>query len=274
MVTVAAVALGSSTYAWFANNNKVTADGLNIKAQTEGAALVISDTEGGTAADTAGTSTSLAFANAVSLYPTHVNMGNEAFSGFAATGDKASAAGAWTHATSDKFDTAITAATSESNLTIAEGSATGVMKGTDGKGFDGDVYITDDMYIAVKAGNQYGNLYVSKCGITGATAQMLNAARVLMVVTDKNNAVKTYEFSPNGVLNAEGNAQTIVNTDKFTALTGTNVDLGVVDGTEMHVQVFVYFDGRDNDCTSAKYDTNEISVSLEFTGANPSAASA
>ena len=273
MVTVAAVALGSSTYAWFANNNKVSADGLNIKAQTEGAALVISDTKGGTAEATAGTSTSLVFTNAVSLYPTHVNMGSVPDT-FGVTGNMAIANNAWTHATSDKFDTAITAATSESNLTIAEGSATGVMKGTDDKGFDGDVYITDDMYIAVKAGNQYGNLYVSKCDITGATAQMLNAARVLMVVTDKNNAVKTYEFSPNGVLNAEGNAQTIVNTDKFTALTGTNVDLGVVDGTEMHVQVFVYFDGRDNDCTSAKYDVNEISVSLEFTGANPSAASA
>ena len=37
MVLVAAVALGSSTYAWFANNTKVTADGLRVTAQSAAA---------------------------------------------------------------------------------------------------------------------------------------------------------------------------------------------------------------------------------------------
>lgn len=41
MVCVAAVALGSSTYAWFVSNNKVTATTTNISAQSNSAYLVI-----------------------------------------------------------------------------------------------------------------------------------------------------------------------------------------------------------------------------------------
>ena len=36
MVCVAAVALGSSTYAWFAANNKVQATGMEVTAVAEG----------------------------------------------------------------------------------------------------------------------------------------------------------------------------------------------------------------------------------------------
>ena len=36
MVLVAAVALGSSTYAWFAANNRVTAECMTVTAQAEG----------------------------------------------------------------------------------------------------------------------------------------------------------------------------------------------------------------------------------------------
>lgn len=46
MVLVAAVALGSSTYAWFANNNMVTATGLKATAQTGSSALLIANNTG------------------------------------------------------------------------------------------------------------------------------------------------------------------------------------------------------------------------------------
>ena len=49
MVLVAAIALGSSTYAWFVSNNTVTATTTNISAQSNSAYLVI---------DTKATSTS------------------------------------------------------------------------------------------------------------------------------------------------------------------------------------------------------------------------
>lgn len=266
MVLVAAVALGSSTYAWFASNNTVTADGLSVKAQIEGSALVISDTENGTKEATVGTSVKLAFETAEALYPTHVKM-NTIPSTYGVEGDMATAQNTWTHATSDKYDTAISRST-EVPLTITASGKTGVYTGSnDTTGFSGNVYITDDLYIAVKDSNSFDHLYVSKCDITGADAKMLSSARVLMVVTDKNNAVKTYQFGPNGVLRSESDATHIITSESFDALTGGKVvDLGEIDNNEMHVQVFVYFDGRDVDCTSAKYDANAISISLEFTG--------
>lgn len=48
MVVVAAVALSSSTYAWFASNNEVEATGLNVTAQSDAPNLVIANTSGGT----------------------------------------------------------------------------------------------------------------------------------------------------------------------------------------------------------------------------------
>ena len=45
MVVVAAVALSSSTYAWFANNNKVTATGMQVTAMSNQAYLLISSTK-------------------------------------------------------------------------------------------------------------------------------------------------------------------------------------------------------------------------------------
>ena len=63
MVCVAAVALGSSTYAWFVSNNQVTATTTQIAAQSNSAYLVIdkvktsqSSTNAATAGETVGES--------------------------------------------------------------------------------------------------------------------------------------------------------------------------------------------------------------------------
>ena len=44
MVLVAGIALGSSTYAWFASNTQVTANGMQVTAQSTQAFLLISNT--------------------------------------------------------------------------------------------------------------------------------------------------------------------------------------------------------------------------------------
>lgn len=43
MVLVASIALGSSTYAWFASNNKVTADGMSVQATTAQSLVIDTD---------------------------------------------------------------------------------------------------------------------------------------------------------------------------------------------------------------------------------------
>lgn len=74
MVCVAAVALGSSTYAWFVSNNKVTATTTNISAQSNSAYLVIDNAAKGKT-DTSSTSSTTAsetFTPDTKLYPATV----------------------------------------------------------------------------------------------------------------------------------------------------------------------------------------------------------
>ena len=71
MVLVAAVALGSSTYAWFVSNNKVTATTATISAQSNAPFLKIAKT-GETLTDTAATQAA-GTGDKVELYPSQWN---------------------------------------------------------------------------------------------------------------------------------------------------------------------------------------------------------
>ena len=80
MVCVAAVAVGSSTYAWFVSNNNVDAITTDISAQSNSAYLVIQEATADKIA-TDNTSTSSATAKdrtAVALYPAQVINGTAA----------------------------------------------------------------------------------------------------------------------------------------------------------------------------------------------------
>lgn len=71
MVLVAAIALGSSTYAWFANNTKVTAEDLQLTAMSNDTFLLINATEStATAIQTAGKTTdSMGMTTTTKVYP-------------------------------------------------------------------------------------------------------------------------------------------------------------------------------------------------------------
>lgn len=94
MVCVAAVALGSSTYAWFVSNNSVTATTTNISAQSNSAYLVIDNAAKGKT-DTSSTSSTTAsetFTPDTKLYPaTVVKESNKAVwkTGYASVKDNA-----------------------------------------------------------------------------------------------------------------------------------------------------------------------------------------
>ena len=70
MVVVAAIALGSATYAWFVSNNSVTATTNNVYAMSNSAYLVIANAKDG---ETSASSTTIATASettsSVALYP-------------------------------------------------------------------------------------------------------------------------------------------------------------------------------------------------------------
>lgn len=73
MVMVAAIALGSSTYAWFVSNNKVTAQTTNIKAQSNAAFMSI---EYGATAVGSTTIAETDWTGEIALYPAEVQKGD------------------------------------------------------------------------------------------------------------------------------------------------------------------------------------------------------
>ena len=68
MVCVAAVALGSSTYAWFVTNNKVDATTSTISAQSNAAYMTIANgTSGASSVDTTSVTTTVATNHCIQL---------------------------------------------------------------------------------------------------------------------------------------------------------------------------------------------------------------
>lgn len=237
MVLVAAIALGSSTFAWFANSNKVTADGMQINAQMEGALLLIADTE----ANLANKKTTLTFSpvkEGEDLFPVHPIY----TAGGALT--------AWNHAFSDTFDTAI---------------SNSVETAVDSADYD-DYMLATSLWIGLDDTN--GAAETGAVTVTGVTLEstdntLLPSARVLMVVDDKVIGV----YGNGQYVSTMGNATTA---DTLTAIptagAGTVID-ALTAGDTVEVELYLYFDGRDAACTSKNFKDTAVTCTLEFTAA-------
>lgn len=240
MVCVAAVALGSSTYAWFVSNNQVTATTASISAQSNAPFLVISN-----AAITSGT-TDTAVTTAVAdatLFPVQMVEANDA-------------------ATTFKWESAYAAA---SDASTEKASTRFVVQNSDLTKY----YVKQTFHVGTNGTTkgQFKNLRVSGVSVTQTTVgdpatdgELKNALRVMVVcgeevaIYDQSGAlVTTYDKSTtttpsntaitgltaatsrnaNGV--ATSAAYLTAETDVFPATSGT-----VGDKT---VDVYLYYDG-------------------------------
>lgn len=251
MVLVAAIALGSSTYAWFANNNKVTADGITITAQSEGKLLIIDDDENFPHGEkTTVKMTANEDGKAEKLLPTHpiYTIGG--------TFTK------WVHRTSDSYSVAISGSDTEKDVT------NGTAKG------DNFYYLSDELYIKLANNGVNGdkttakNLKLSELKVTttegsDAAKSLLSAVRIMLVVGDN----KTYVYNHEGkevTTEISENGETGV--EYAASVNDSSVLADSVDTKNpVKISVYFYFDGRDTDCTSAKYDADQFAVSLAFT---------
>jgi len=245
MVVVAAIALTSATYAWFANNNRVTADGLTINAKSEGVLLVISKDEAGL--DAKVTSVTLD-AEAKKLYPIHPIYAVD------------SEITAWKHAFSGAFNEAITDLTNEEVVTVDD---------TTGKAGDDAYFLHTSLYIGLDNTNgdaRVKNVRVdSKDGVVISGAEGLkNCARVLMAVNGKVVAV----YAPKGRVTTDGSADGETGFE-FEAFSDEVKEPNLIDelasGGKVKVDLYLYFDGRDEDCTSENFSAEDLTVELAFT---------
>lgn len=248
MVLVAAIALGSSTYAWFASNNKVEANGMKITATTEGANLEISLSS----KFTAGTLVVTSEAVGTTLHPTHYVTATDKAEGGKYKDNTGINTGNWAHAYSYKYDE-VFGDTTYTEATVVD--AVGTLGATSSKT---DWALVVPLYLRLNP--------QSKIQVKDITAK----------VTIEHTKGATAEAGHNGMESAgrvafitEKTAKTVIGGQGY-ATGATSASLGTIskagnDGM-LTVYAVIYFDGDDTSCTSANFAADEYTVKLEFEG--------
>ena len=227
MVCVAAVALGSSTYAWFVTNNKVDATTSTISAQSNAAYMTIANgTSGASSVDTTSVTTTVA---TKPLYP--ATFGEEQ------------------GATKGKFMTGY-------GTDLNDGSLKGNLKlvGTEGSYSDAtgaDYALQQDFNISSK-GQNLAKLSIDKIEDKSAQTSGLKMPLRVLVTNDAGTVWEVYGKDAAGtayerkLTSADGNAA---------------VDFGnVTAGTDTPLHVYLYYEGGD---TTAEANTSVNTENLQ-----------
>ena len=225
MVMVAAVALGSSTYAWFVSNNKVTATTTNISAQSNSAYLVI-DTK---ATSTTSTSSVSAGDTNKPLYPAKITKSD-------------AGAATWKSA----YASAANAAT------MKEGTEFTIDDGTAAKAVEAGYAVKNTFYVGTGTyDGEFTNLHITGVTVDTATTEqnknLGNAMRVLVVCGDD---WQVWSAAGEKLSSSESK--------------GTAFSTGVKKNQDATVNVYVYYDGDDTNVYSDNL-TNLISNGVTIT---------
>ncbi len=272
MVLVAAVAMGSSTYAWFSMNTQVKATGMQVKATAEDGILISN------ADKAAWDATATAKVTTASLVPTST------------AGTKTPA---WAHASSTNADEAqgSQAAANYTDLSIKWTNTTygegfvDIDGGTANSKDDNEksYILLNEFYIKASgepltlgADKTYKDLYINDVTATtsGSALKIDNALRVLVVVGNtayiyapfidvaSGTTTMTYNFKEATSVTAL-DATAAGGFDKTTSTT----EIGNTDATAVKAQVYIYFEGEDANCKSTNISgitTNNLSVEVNF----------
>ncbi len=233
MVLVAAIALGGSTFAWFAANNSVTATGMIVTAQAE-AGIVISNS----AKTTYGTTAATAERTDAKLIPTSTANGTT-----------------WYHATSAQFDNA---------------DAGQVAANYAGAGTDGTDYVKNTFYIKSATDTAYAaNLEITKVEcVSGGTQELSKALRVgvkvgsnfyvYAPVTGYTATYKVGDGTSGTSVSPKASATATVDTSV------TSFPANTADGQQ--VDVYMWYEGEDASCKSSNIvsslEANNVTVTF------------
>lgn len=266
MVCVAAVALGSSTYAWFVSNNTVKGTTTNISAQSNAAFMVIDKTvtseNSGTEDSYTGTATKLYPAKVDKIDKAVTNGNGDTTKGYVMQSAFASDAGAAAMKTGTLFDITGTANANNITGTAATGTADAAVPVI-------LFAIKQTFYIGEKTGTtKLANLRVSdvKMTETSTTDDLTNAMRVLVicgnnwVVYDKAGTVKLTNITATG----DNSDQYILKTEGFQGVGADN---------QVTVDMYVYYDGDETEVYTKNLDKLQTAhgLTVSFTADNTAA---
>lgn len=256
MVLVAALALGSSTYAWFVASGTVKAEGMKVQARSEGGLAI---RWAGETSELWGITASAKMTDAKALYP-------------ASTKDLAN----WTYA---KASSASASAADTSTYKTITGS---IFAGGTGAFTANDYVVMQPFEVRSTAEDRRAEgLFVSKVTVTRGENKDLDPAirvGVRLVKTD-GSFVGNYIYAP-----IEGHSTNLTWKDATKGNDATAITLssaGTKDngqsqlvpssevipfdkGAAVKVQIFIWYEGEDATLFSNNYAANDLSVTVEF----------
>ncbi len=255
MVIVSAIALSSSTYAWFASNNRVMATGMVVQATAEGG-IEIAYVEDSAPGDYS-TSATAGMSSAQVLYPTST----------VATAENDVITSDWYHAS----------ASVRTSSEARNGSYTVLSLDADGKDTINRYYFIRKKFNvrSVSAAKPAANLKVSKVEVTGIAQALSKALRVAIVNGDTKviyapvGYTKTASetgFSYNVATAVNGAGEATMGTQNVTVLYATEVSsviaATVPASTGDNLNVYVWFEGEDTNHKSENLGDTLDSLSL------------
>ena len=250
MVCVAAVALGSSTYAWFVSNNTVKATTSTISAQSNAAFMYIRD-EKETSKDLTFDTSSI---ESTALYPAH----------WVTVAENSAESGNYKGKDAGKFYTAYGTTANDGTMTantlkIVEASTESTTKGSPADAETAKYAVKNTFYVGSK-GTTLSNLVVAGASFTdgeGTTSTSDN--------TDLDNALR--------ILVTCGDNWVLCDKSTILASNEGNTTYKLADtvsSTETTVNVYVFYDGDDsqvftNNLPDLKKASKRITVQFDAT---------
>ena len=261
MVCVAAVALGSSTYAWFVSNNNVKATTTNISAQSNSAYLVIEAGSATTAeSKTSATGTEKTTGNDTALYPAQWK------NNFDASGNSANQNGVY------QFESAYASEPDKAD----EQSGTRFKIGDPAAAVVADYALLNTFYVGSGTyDGEFKNLTVSNMTVTEKGDSGLKTGMRLLIMAyapSKTESGVAYNTVTSWVVAKYNDGQTASIESQSDGTTSGIVyapQFGKTEG-DVKVEVYAYYDGADNNVkTTNLVNLTECGATVTFT-ATPS----
>lgn len=269
MVLVAAVALGSSTYAWFASNSKVQATGMIVQAATEGG-IEIAYTDSVATTGSYATSAATGATSATALAP--ISTAN---------------AKTWSHASAMRAGASAAKVDTYETLTLTEKTTDQAFSKTGSvtdQGVTTNYYLVSNFNIRSTSATALAKgLTVDNVSVAGNSTgkKMDEALRVAIVLGEKTliydpvandvTGYKIYTGHTGSGDSATATGETNVTiTEKDTAtLLATTADTTIPAKGEsanggVDVKIYVYFEGEDAELYSDNFVTEALTVTVNF----------
>ncbi len=266
MLMVAAVALSGSTYAWFAQNTKVTASEVDITAQTA-KNLSISDAEGGTYG-TSMTLTNVTSPGGTKFWPVSATVDGKNLGLAASQADLTTTKAAFYIIKSD--NKVLSADASAATTSFAVAFAAGTSSETFTKSFEANSanHWTDNVWLRYDyTGDQTTAINATVTAILNTTKAALadkdiTKAYHVAMVCDADASGSGYNWKMGeitSIADSDGDGYyeaTISFPNLFTALKSNDPEL---------VSLYIWYEGEDTDCFStASVAPDLLTTSFEF----------